>query len=111
MLNCFRDFLLYILRQNVPKNQTRKISDYIKYFYVLNCFGHSLIYILGQNVTRKSDKKNFEHYQVFIHNFLCQNDKIFMKIFELYLALNFLWQNVLVLTNCTLLMYSERITQ
>ena len=30
MLNCFKYFLIYILRQNVYKNQTRKILHYIK---------------------------------------------------------------------------------
>ena len=38
--------------------------------------------------------KIFELYQVFMHNFLCQNDKIFLKIFELYQV--FVWQNVSV---------------
>ena len=30
------------------------------------------------------DKKSFELYQIFKHNFLCQNDEIFTNIFELY---------------------------
>ena len=38
---------------------------------------------MGKNFLKKSDK-NFELYQIFIYNFLCQNDKIFIKIFELY---------------------------
>ena len=29
-LNCFKFFLIYILGQNVSKNQTRKILNYIK---------------------------------------------------------------------------------
>ena len=35
---CFEYFLIYILGQNVSKNQTRKILNYIKSFYVLNSF-------------------------------------------------------------------------
>ena len=74
----------------------------ISSLYMLNWFRYFLIYILRQNVS-KSDKKGFELYQVFTHNFLCQDDKIFINIFELYLV--FLWQNVTVLANCILLMH------
>ena len=55
----------------------------ISSLYVLNFLKYFLIYILRQNVS-KSDKKNFELYQGFTYNFLCQNDKIFIKIFKLY---------------------------
>ena len=51
--------------------------------YVLNFLEYFLRYIFQQNVS-KSDKKDSELYQVFTHNFLCQNDKIFIKNFELY---------------------------
>ena len=35
-------------------------------------------------MSQKLDKiKNFELYQIFMDNFLCQNVKIFTKIFEL----------------------------
>ena len=30
MLNCFKYFLIYILGQNVSKNETRKMLNYIK---------------------------------------------------------------------------------
>ena len=40
---------------------------------------------LEQNVS-KSDEKDFKLYQIFEHNFLFQNDKIFIKIFELHLV-------------------------
>ena len=53
---------------------------------------------------------NFELYQVFMYNFLCQNGKMSIKIFELYqvLVYNFLWQNVSIPPNCLLLMQSKR---
>ena len=35
----------------------------------------------GTKYIKKSDKKNFQLYQVFLHNFLYQNDWIFTKIF------------------------------
>ena len=38
----------------------------------------------GSKCPKKSEKKDFELYQVFIHSFLCQNNKIFTKIFEIY---------------------------
>ena len=37
-------------------------------------------------MSQKSDKKDFELHQVFTNNLMCQNDKIFTKIFELYLV-------------------------
>ena len=58
---------------------------------MLNYFKYFLIYVSGQNVPKKSDKKKIRKenqtrkiYQVFIHNFLCENDKILIKIFEQY---------------------------
>ena len=32
------------------------------------------MYDLGQNASKKLDMKSLELYQVFMHNFLCQND-------------------------------------
>ena len=65
---------------------------------MLNCFKYFLIQILRQKVS-KLDKKDFELYHLFTHNFLCQNDKLFIKMFELYLV--FLCQNVSILPLCT----------
>ena len=70
----------------------------ISNLYVLNCFKYFLIQILRQKVS-KLDKKDFELYHLFTHNFLCQNDKLFIKMFELYLV--FLCQNVSILPLCT----------
>ena len=50
--------------------------------YVLNYFKYFLIYILVANLSKESDRKNFELYQVFMNNFLCQNDQIFIRIFR-----------------------------
>ena len=41
---------------------------------------------------KKLEEKNFEQYQVFMYNFLRENDKIFIKISGLYKV--FVWQNV-----------------
>ena len=80
VLNCFKYFLMYILGQNVSKNQTRKILHYIKLFQiVLNIY-------FGIKCLKKSDKISLALYQVSTYNFLCQNDKTFMKIFGLYLV-------------------------
>ena len=53
-----------------------KIQKYFKIIsspHMLNCFKHFLIYIFGTYL-KKSGKKNFEIYQFYIYNFLCQND-------------------------------------
>ena len=62
---------------------------------VLICFKYFLIYVLRLNVSQ-SNQKNSELNQIFMHNFLCQNDKIFIKIFKLWqvFVYNFLFQNV-----------------
>ena len=87
VLNCFKCFLIYILGQNVLKNQRRKILNYIKSLCAELFQIFSNIYN-GTNVPKKSDKKNnFETYQVFTYNFLCQNDWTFAMIFELYKSL------------------------
>ena len=39
-----------------------------------------------RNIPEKLGKENFELNQFFTHNFLCQNDKIFINNFELYLV-------------------------
>ena len=71
------------LGQNVQKNQTRKILTFSS-LYVLSCFKYFLIYILRQNVSKIKTRKIFELYEVFVYNFLCQDDKIFIKIFQIY---------------------------
>ena len=55
------------------------LYQFFTYWIVLNIFQ----YILEQNFS-KSDKRDFELNQFFTHNVLCQNNKIFLKIFELY---------------------------
>ena len=74
----------------------------ISSLYVLNCSKYFLVHILRHFVAM-SDKKDFELYQVFMHKLLCQNDKIFIMIFGLYLV--FVCQNVPILPYCILLMY------
>ena len=51
-----------------------------------------LIFILEENVTKNQKKntkihKEFEIYKVFVYSFLCQNDKILIKILELFKSL------------------------
>ena len=59
--------------------------NYFKYFPI--CFGTKCL---------KNQRRNFfELYKVFIHNFLWQNGKLFMKVLELYQV--FVWQNVSIL--------------
>ena len=57
-------------------------------------------------MSQKSVKKNFELNKVFTHYFLCQNNKIFIKFFELYLV--FQWENVLILSNS---IHTKSVTQ
>ena len=57
--------------------------------YELDCFKYFIIYILEQI---SYNKNYFELYQVLMYNFLCSNDKIFTKVFELYQI--FVCQNV-----------------
>ena len=63
---------------------------------MLNCFKYFLIYNFGYLSQKESSKKKL--YQAFMYNFLCQNEKIFTKILELYQV--FLWENVLILSHC-----------
>ena len=61
-------------------------------FSNINVLGH-----LSQKIRQEKLSKFIkisELYQVFMHNFLCQNDKIFINAFELYQV--FMWQNVSV---------------
>ena len=37
MLNCFKDFIIYILEHFALKNQTRKILNYIKSLCIIFC--------------------------------------------------------------------------
>ena len=83
MLKSFKCFLTYILGQNVQKNQTRKILT-LSSLCMLSCFKYFLIYILRQNVSKIKTRKMFELCEVFVYNFLCQDDKIFIKIFQIY---------------------------
>ena len=52
--------------------------------YDPNCFRYFLIHVFLTKYLKKLVKKNFELYQVLTYNFLCQNDKKFSKILELY---------------------------
>ena len=50
------------------------------------------MFISEENVTKNQKKKtkidkDFELYKVFVYSFLCQNDKIFIKILELFKSL------------------------
>ena len=74
--------LIYGYWQNIePK--IHKDFYIISCLCVINCFKYFIINTLGQNVKKKSGKKNFEPNQVFMHNFVCLNNEIFTKIFEL----------------------------
>ena len=76
---CIRTFWTQKLRQE-KLSKFIKTLNYIKFqiFLVLNCFKCFNKYILGQNVPKNQKKKvkihkDFELYQVFMYNFLCQN--------------------------------------
>ena len=77
------------------QSKIHKMFYTISSLYVLNCFKYFLIYTLTHFVPKKWDKENFELYQVFRCKFLCQNDKIFIKIFGLYQV--FVWQYISIL--------------
>ena len=72
----------YIFWNKMSQNQTRKILNYIKSLCAELFLIFSNVYILRQNIP-KSNKKIFGLYQVFTHNFLCQNGRMFIKIFVL----------------------------
>ena len=58
VLSCFKYFLIYILGQNVSKNQTREmVKRTISSLYVLNCFKYFLMYIFLQSVPKIKQEK------------------------------------------------------
>ena len=56
----------------------------ISSLYVLNCFKFFLRYYFGTNYLKILKKNFFEPYQVFMCNFLFQNDKVLIKILEVH---------------------------
>ena len=80
MLNCFKHFLIYFQAKCLKIRQERFWT--ISILHVLICFKYFLKYILGQKIS-KSQKDNVGLYQVFTHNFLCRNGKIFWAISSL----------------------------
>ena len=77
-----------------------KISTFltISSLYMLNCFKIFSYKYLERKCLRIL-KRIIWTILNFIHNFLCQSDKIFV------LCLVFVWQNIRVLRNCKLLMH------
>ena len=59
MLNCFKYFVIYILEQNFPKNQTET------FWTMSNCFKYSVIYILGYWSKKNQIRKIVNFYKDF----------------------------------------------
>ena len=81
MLNCLKYFLIYTLRQNVPKNKAIKalnqgMSLCAKQFQI-----YFVIYIFWEKSVAERQTKKL--YQVFTDDFLCQNDKMLINIIKI----------------------------
>ena len=62
--------------------------------FALNCFKILFNIYFETKYLKKSREENFAQYQVFMYNFLRENDQIFIEISGLYKV--FMWQNLLV---------------